>query len=269
MLKKEILDVLTKEKIKYAEAVPFDILTKNPNSKKTFSFEVRSAIVFLIPYFSGLHKGNISLYSMAKDYHLYCKKLEEKIISKIKDITEDAVLCADTSPVYETEAASLAGLGMIGKHGLLINPEYSSFVFVGEIFTPVPYEQLTDKRDFEISFCSMCGKCTSSCPVALDTTLCISSVSQKKGELTDDEKYLLKKHGTVWGCDICQLACPYTERMIKNGTVTEIDFFKNNLVYDLTHDYLNGIPKAEFMQRAFSWRGKKVLERNIEICTEK
>ena len=269
MLKKEILDIFADEKIKYAEAVPFDILTKNPNSKKTFSFEVKSVIVFLIPYFSGLHSGNISLYSMAKDYHFYCKMLEERIIPQIKNMTGDAVLCADTSPVYETEAASLAGLGMIGKHGLLINPEYSSFVFIGGIFTPIPYEELTDKRSFEKSYCTMCGKCLSSCPVSLDKNECISALTQKKGELTDKDNELLKKHGSVWGCDICQLACPYTEKMIKNGTVTEIEFFKNDLIYNITKDYLESVRKEEFMQRAFSWRGKKILERNIGICEKK
>ena len=269
MLKKEILDIFADEKIKYAEAVPFDILRKNPNSKKAFSFDVKSVIVFLIPYFSGQHRGNVSLYSMAKDYHLYCKMLEERIIPKIKSITDEAVLCADTSPVYETEAASLAGLGMIGKHGLLINPEYSSLVFIGGIFTPVPYYELTDKRNFEKSYCTMCDKCLSACPVSLNKNECISALTQKKGELTDGENELLKKHCSVWGCDICQLACPYTEKMIKNGTVTDIDFFKNDLIHSITKDYIDNVDKEEFMQRAFSWRGKKVLERNIEICEKK
>lgn len=269
MLKKEILDIFKDEKIKYAEAVPFDILTENPNSRKTFSFEVRSVIVFLIPYFSGLHTGNISLYSMTKDYHLYCKMLEERIIPKIKTVTGEAVLCADTSPVYETEAASLAGLGMIGKNGLLINDEYSSFVFIGGVFTPAPYHALTDKKSFEKAYCPMCGKCFTACPVHLDKSKCLSCVTQKKGILTQQEAYQIKKYGTVWGCDICQLACPYTEKMIKKGTVTEIDFFKNDLVCELTQNYIDSVTKEEFMQRAFSWRGKKTLERNIEICGKK
>mgnify|MGYP003292971503 CR=1 FL=1 len=105
--------------------------------------------------------------------------------------------------------------------------------------------------------------------MSLDKNECISALTQKKGELTQEESTLMKKHGTVWGCDICQLACPYTEKMIENGAVTEIEFFKNDLIHNIAKDYLGGVCKEEFMQRAFSWRGKKILERNIEICEKK
>ncbi len=269
MLKKEILDILVDEKIEYAEAVPYEILTKNPNSKKIFPFDVSSVIVFLIPYFSGTEKGNISLYARANDYHLYCKKLEERILPKLKNILGDAVILADTSPIYETEAASLADLGVIGCHGLLINPKYSSFVFIGGIFTSSHYESLTDKKSFAVKYCDMCQRCKKACPVCLDKEKCLSSVTQKKGELTEEEIHLMQKYGTVWGCDICQLSCPYTEEMIRNGTTTEIEFFKQDLIHYMTREYIENISTEEFKKRAFSWRGKKTLLRNIEICEKK
>lgn len=269
MLIKEILDILKEEKIEYAEAVPYEILTKNPNSKKIFPFGVSSVIVFLIPYFSGTEKGNVSLYARANDYHLYCKKLEERMLPKLRGVIGNGVLLADTSPIYETEAASLAGLGVIGCHGLLINPKYSSFVFIGGIFTSASYEKLTDKRSFDIKYCSMCKKCRSACPVCLDKDKCLSLLTQKKGNLTFEETELIKNHGTVWGCDICQLSCPYTEKMISGGTVTEIEFFKRDLVHYMTRGYIENISKEEFKKRAFSWRGKKILLRNLEICAKK
>lgn len=270
MLIKEIDDIFKSEKIKYAEAVPYSLLKRNEFCKKKTDFTVRSVIVFLIPYFNGIENGNISLYARAKDYHLYCKELEDRIVPQIKDILGcDAALFADTSPIYETDAALLAGLGVIGKNGLLINEEYSSFVFIASVFTSADIEDVTDKSDYLVRNCINCGKCLNACPVGLDKNTCISSVTQKKGQLSEDEALLLKKYGTVWGCDICQLVCPYTKKMIKNSTVTEIDHFKNDVVNHLTLDLLEKISKKEFKERAFSWRGKEVLRRNIGICEKK
>ena len=269
MLKKEILDILNDEKIEYAEALPYELLRKNQNCRKAFPFDISSVIVFLIPYYNGGEKGNISLYARANDYHLYCKKLEEVILPKLKNILGDAVILADTSPIYETEAAALAGLGVIGEHGLLINEKYSSFVFIGGIFTSVPYEKLTDKRSFGVKHCDSCGKCKIACPVSLDKNRCLSQITQKKGELTADEAELIKCHSTVWGCDICQFSCPHTDKMINCGYITEIDFFKNDLVNFITREYIENISNEELKNRAFSWRGKKVLLRNIDICEKK
>lgn len=269
MLKKDIYDIFKSEKIEFAEAVPYSILTKNPNCRRALPFDVRSVIIFLIPYFNGIKDGNISLYAVSRDYHLYCKMLEERVIPRLEKLTGTCAMLADTSPIFETEAASLAGLGVLGNHGLLINRKYSSFVFIAGVFTSVPYEQLTDKRIFEKKYCDMCGKCISACPVGLEKDRCISSVTQKKGELSEAEAALIKKYGKVWGCDICQLACPYTQKMIKDGTVTDIEFFKTEAVYELTEEYLDSISSEQFRERAFSWRGKKILERNIEICGKK
>ena len=270
MLKREIQNIFECEKIKYAEAIPYSLTKRNESCKKTAEFSPNSAVVFLIPYFNGVNDGNVSVYAQAKDYHLYCKELEKRIVPVFEEITnEKAALFADTSPIYEVDAALTAGLGVKGKNGLLINREYSSFVFIASLLTTAKTDALTDKKDYAVSECINCGRCKENCPVNLDKSKCISSITQKKGQLSDDEITALKNQAYVWGCDVCQLVCPYTEKMIKNGTKTEIEFFKTDIVSNVTLKYLENISKKDFEKRAFSWRGKKVLSRNIGICEEK
>ena len=38
---------------------------------------------------------------------------------------------------------------------------------------------------------------------------CLSDLTQKKGTLTAEQKAQLQAHPLIWGCDFCQLACPY------------------------------------------------------------
>ena len=64
---------------------------------------------------------------------------------------------------------------------------------------------------------------------------------------------------------MCQLACPENF----NIKYTEIEDFKEDLLYNIGLEEINSISnkefKARFSMRSFSWRGKKILKRNIEI----
>ena len=104
----------------------------------------------------------------------------------------------------------------------------------------------------------------------MDIEKCLSSVTQKKGELTEDEITLIKKYGCAWGCDICQEVCPYTESAIKNNTIfTSIDFFKNDLTPSLHSHEIEAMSDEQFSKRAYSWRGKSVISRNLRIIEGK
>ena len=173
---------------------------------------------------------------------------------------------ADSSPVSEVNAAALAGIGIIGDNGLLITEEYSSFVFLGEIITDYPERHFTEQK---IRRCPSCGKCKLACPVNEGRGACLSEVTQRKGELDASDKAFLLKYNTVWGCDICQTVCPYTAAAIKNGTIySPIPFFNENLTPFLTYGMIENMPDDEFKERAYSWRKKEVLLRNLKIYEE-
>lgn len=229
-----------------------------------------SVIIFAVPYFTHKtnKKSNISSYSVSRDYHLFFKSLFNEIINEleVKFPNNKFVGFTDHSPINEIKAAAKSGLGIIGKNNLLITDKYSSFVFIGEIITDAILKSSAKK----IEYCINCGACASACPVNMDISKCLSSVTQKKGELNIEEISLIQKHGCAWGCDICQNACPYTQKAIENGTIyTNIKFFKENLTPYLDSKMIEDMKDEEFSARAYSWRGKKTIKRNLEILEEK
>lgn len=228
-----------------------------------------SAVICAVPYFSEqlIGEHNISAYCAVKDYHLFFEKLKTKLLTELKNHYPEYKFefFADHSPIDERNAAASAGLGVIGLNGMLITEKYSSYVFLGELIcnAKLPFQLK------EIEYCIGCKKCLAECPTRKDG-ICLSAITQKKGELTDTESELMKKHNTAWGCDICQKTCPYTEKAIKNGTVfTNIDYFLTDIIPDLDCNVLSALSDEEFSFRAFSWRGKATVERNLKILEKK
>ena len=168
---------------------------------------------------------------------------------------------ADNSPIDERHAAALCGLGMLGDNGLLITEKYSSYVFLGEIITDYPIESEAQ----EIKHCLKCGKCQLACPMG-SIGECLSSLTQKKGELSDTDSSAIRKYSCAWGCDICQEVCPYTIRAKRTGSIyTNVDFFKEELIPVLTSEMLQSMSDEDFSQRAYSWRGRNTILRNLRI----
>lgn len=100
----------------------------------------------------------------------------------------------------------------------------------------------------------------------MDNIPCLSSLTQKKGELTEIEQEMIKKYASAWGCDICQEVCPYTERALKGGSIyTNIEFFKESRTPYLTSEAIENMSDEEFLSRAYSWRGRQTILRNLKI----
>lgn len=220
-----------------------------------------SAVVCLFPYYIGNTNGNLSKYAAVCDYHTVIKKY----LAKIGDFLGVKYSCyADISPYDEVTLAYRAGLGYKGRNGLIINEKYGSYVFIGEIVLDGIFldENKNPKGD-----CLQCGICERKCPsnAVHCKSRCISEISQKKGELTADEISILKKGELIWGCDVCSDVCP----MNANAAKTNIPEFKNAVKTTLYKSEIKGLSqkqfKRKFPDRAFTWRGSKVLLRNTDI----
>lgn len=221
-------------------------------------------IIFAIPYYTEHKKKNISSYCIPRDYHLYCKELFGTLLPRLKERFSGYKFegFADDSPIDERDAAARAGLGIVGENGMLITPKYSSYVFLAEIVTSLPFDCDTER---EIERCEGCGACKRACPMS-EIGECLSALTQKKGELTENEINAIKKYRTAWGCDLCQESCPHTLKAIKDGTIyTNIDFFKTELTPTLTKQSIEDMGDEEFSARAYSWRKKETLLRNLSI----
>ncbi len=210
----------------------------------------KTIVCFAFPYkvADGAPK-NISRYAAVPDYHEILGKKLNSLAEKFREAYPDNSfeVFIDNSPIPEVYAAARAGLGLYGDNGLLITKEYGSFVFIGEIVTdlelPLPQG--------EVLRCEGCGACLSACPVGLCKQSCLSAITQKKKPLSDDEKRLILENGSVWGCDICQNACPMN---IGSGK-TSIPEFREG--------YRDEYSIGENIEgRAFAWRGEAVIKRN-------
>ncbi len=233
-------------------------------------FSPKSVILFLIPYFGGFPK-NLSAYAAAEDYHLFVSELYERLSPALTALYPDFRfrMYADHSPIDERLAAVRAGLGVFGKNGLLLTEAFSSFQFIGEILTDAPTELLGGYSLFPIRGCEGCGRCLAACPTGVlrgEGTDCLSAITQRKGELTEAETALMQRHNTAWGCDECQRVCPYTQRALASGSIyTPIPFFRENRMEELTEEALARMDEKTFRRRAFAWRGRKTVERNLRL----
>ncbi|RLD02310.1 MAG: tRNA epoxyqueuosine(34) reductase QueG [Chloroflexi bacterium] len=182
--------------------------------------ECRSILVLGSPYSAprgNVGGGNIAAYALNQDYHDVLGKRLQALVEAIEDWVGEPVpnrWYTDTGPVLEKELAMRAGLGWIGKNTILINKEYGSYFFLAEILLGI--ELIIDPPVTE-NYCGDCTRCLVTCPTGalrepytLDANRCISYLTiEHRGEIPEG---LRSRIGDwIFGCDICQLICPWNK----------------------------------------------------------
>lgn len=162
-------------------------------------------------------KAYISRYALGRDYHKLIRKNLGKIAQKIEEhakLNLNQRPFVDSAPVLERALAEKSGLGWIGKNTMLINPKAGSWFFLAEILTDLPLVVDPIEPSFH---CGSCDACLTACPTdafvgpnQLDARKCISYLTiELKGSIPED---LRPKMGNrVFGCDDCQLVCPWNK----------------------------------------------------------
>ena len=227
-----------------------------------------TVFMLAVPYFTpACEEENkcISAYAVSRDYHLFFEELYDELLPYLAERypTAHFAAFADHSPISELHAAARAGLGVIGKNGLLLTEKYGSYVFLGEIITDIEISCEVQ----QVQLCENCGACENACPsVIADKSLCLSALSQKKGILNEEEQNILHSTNTVWGCDRCQECCPHNQRAKKAGTIySPIPFFAENTLSSPTVENIENMTEEDFAKRAYSWRGREVILRNLRL----
>jgi epoxyqueuosine reductase len=162
--------------------------------------------------------GRVAAYAWGADYHLVMPEKLKTLTAFIEAQTGQAIphrWYTDTGPLLERDLAMRAGLGWIGKNTCLINPQHGSYFLLGEILLAFP---LQPDAPFGTDHCGTCTRCLDACPtncILPDRTLnagrCISYLTiENKGNIPEELRPTIGNW--VFGCDICQMVCPWNQR---------------------------------------------------------
>lgn len=215
--------------------------------------------------------GRVSNYAWSSDYHRRVRAMLAQIAERIDEAAGAPVtaIACDTKPLAERAFAARAGLGWVGKHTNLINPNAGSFVFLGEIVTTLPLPADAPLR----KTCGSCTRCVTACPTGalrgdytIDATKCIADLTQRTDAIPRKMRALV---GTwVWGCDLCQVACPPNERATvaagRENRALTAETSTPSLVRLL--QLRSGDFKRTYAKTAMGWRGAAILRRNAAVA---
>jgi len=192
----------------------------------------------------------IARYARGRDYHKVVRTRLQALCTRIED--EIGVfgyrVFTDSAPVLEVELAASTGIGWRGKHTLLLSRDAGSWFFLGEVYCDLPLPVDTPEQNR----CGSCQRCIDVCPTQairgpyqLDARRCISYLTiEHQSAIPEELRPLIGNR--VYGCDDCQLVCPWNSFAQPSG---EDDFQTRNGLDRATLVDLFGWTEAEFDQR--------------------
>ncbi|MCL2831475.1 MAG: tRNA epoxyqueuosine(34) reductase QueG [Betaproteobacteria bacterium] len=192
---------------------------------------VRSIICARLPYWPGglscaqalavlsdSRLAYVSRYALGRDYHKTMRQRLSRLAARIAEaLSEEREgeafhyrVFSDSAPVLEVEFARQAGIAWRGKHTLSLSRE-GSWHFLGEIHSNLPLPPDAPAS----AHCGSCTECIERCPTGaivapyqLDARLCISYLTiEHPGAIPEALRPLIGNR--IYGCDDCQLHCPW------------------------------------------------------------
>lgn len=180
----------------------------------------KSVVVILVPYSSSRPEAapdalshSLARYALGDDYHDVLDRILRRFEGALPGVKTWRYV--DTGPLSDRAYGAQAGLGWIGKNGMLIHEQDGSYFFIGTLLTAlendIESELVTDR-------CGTCTRCLDACPTnailpdrTIDSAQCISYATiEHRGPL--DAHMASHLAGNTFGCDICQEACPWNRR---------------------------------------------------------
>jgi epoxyqueuosine reductase len=160
-------------------------------------------------------RAYVSRYALGRDYH----KVLRSRLQQLADRIAEAIgpfgfrVFTDSAPVLEVELARKSGIGWRGKHTLLLDRRAGSWFFLGEIYTDLALPADVAVTDH----CGTCTRCIDVCPTQaivapyrLDARRCISYLTiEHAGSIPEELRAPMGNR--VYGCDDCQLVCPWNK----------------------------------------------------------
>jgi len=215
-------------------------------------------------------RGRVAAIAVGEDYHKTAKALLLELVERLGDSNEYRIF-ADAGHLDERALAVRAGLGFIGKNGMVISKKFGSSFHIGYMLTDARQgdgSSVLQKRKIEepspCLACGDCRRCVDACPggalgdAGFNYRKCVSYLTQKKKPPTAEEAAVMGKW--LYGCDICRDVCPFN---------THAERCAAEEAYPLLADCVN-ITDEEFDRRygnsALHWRGAEIFRRNAFIA---
>jgi len=183
---------------------------------------VKSVICLLAPYRQSEKQQPgcpaVASYAWGEDYHDVIKKKLREIVRRMKiEIPElEARVFTDSAPLLERLWAREAGLGFIGKNGLLISKKHGVHNLIGIILVNV---EMKYSESIVRDGCGKCSQCLDGCPTGaltapyiMDARRCISYQTIESKRMYEEEEFKVTHSCYIFGCDACIEACPWANR---------------------------------------------------------
>lgn len=208
-------------------------------------------------------RGRIAAYALGVDYH----EVVASRLARWADVVRETFPGTqvkpfiDTGAVFEHEWAARGGVGWTGKHTLTLSESRGSYAFLGELLLEADLEPDPPVDDR----CGTCTRCLDVCPTGalepgfrLDPRRCISYLTIEHRGLVPFE--LRGKIGEwVFGCDLCQMVCPWND----DATSSHTEDLAPSLV-EVLHLDAAGFD-ARYGRSAVRRTGREGLARNAAI----
>ena len=183
----------------------------------------RTVVALAISYHRpASERSRVASYARGRDYH-YAHRDRMKALRKqllLLDPTLESYACVDTGVAMEKVWAERAGLGFIGKNGLLITTAHGSWVTLSVMFLDRPVDVYDSPHP---RLCGDCTRCLGACPTdafaapgVVDARRCVAYQSiENRGFVPEP----LRKGfvARVFGCDVCQDVCPFNRKELPTG----------------------------------------------------
>ena len=176
----------------------------------------KSVIVVAKSYRENLKIPGRALYACGKDYHKTLKKSLWDLARDMSEIYPEANFRAvvDTAPALEKAWAVRGKIGFRGRNSLVVNPNFGSYFNIGLLVTDIELPTMYADTVVDAG-CGDCRLCIDGCPMGaicedntVDARLCISYHTVERARF---EKRDISMSGWDYGCDECQIACPYNK----------------------------------------------------------
>ena len=192
----------------------------------------------------------IAQYARLRDYHKIMWQKGDALLADLWQLfgrEGQGRVVVDSAPILERALAARGGSGFIGKNTCFIHPTRGSFLLLAEILVDLPPEAfglgvtpnpspVASEERTAAGGCGTCKRCQVHCPTGaldeayrLDARKCLAYWTiEHRGTIPETFWPWMRLY--FFGCDICQLVCPYnrkatvdvTEDVLKLAGVTSL-----------------------------------------------